>query len=623
MQYLDFEVRVSASDDGLYSVDVTSPAGEAKGSMRFPFSPATLELELQGVELAVVKSGARTRDIGIAEPGKSPVIRFGKQLFDALFSEQVQMTLRRSQDRARSERKGLRIRLRLECPELCSLPWEFMYDNARGDYVALSTDSPIVRYMVSDRPVEALSVDPPIRVLAMIANPNDRDALDVAHERRKIEDATAKLQEEGTLKLDWLQGSTWRDLQRALRATDYHIFHFVGHGGFDAAADEGVLVFTSETGGSQLMRAIEVGRLLADEESLRLVVLNSCLGAKGSDTNVFSSTSATLVRKGVPAVVAMQYEISDRAAIEFSRSLYETIADGWPIDAAVAEARKAVSMSTRNSLEWGTPVLQMRSPDGLLFRVDKAMTSNVRPQTGRREGPQSISAVDSVGSMLTGRSGAAQPSTAVRQPASKPDPLTVLTPSGQGGSATAPAAAGCVLLVVPGSAADDRLAQAFVDAAGLAGVTLERLQPATENALRQRLAAGGIELLIYVGTGRTRAAAHATLELDSSSGREPRIVNLRHFAAMLSSAAGLRGAVLLGRQGGMFGGFARAVVEQGVPAAMVWEPSELSVGAAMPKAFLQRWREGASWSELARDAHAAEVAGEGPTAPSRLAAPPQ
>jgi hypothetical protein len=56
---------------------------------------------------------------------------------------------------------------------------------------------------------------------------------------------------------------------------------------------------------------------------------------------------------------------------------------------------------------------------------------------------------------------------------------------------------------------------------------------------------------------------------------------------------------------------------------MVWEPSELSAGAAMPKAFLQRWREGASWSELALDAHAAEVAGEGPTAPSRLAAPPQ
>jgi hypothetical protein len=65
----------------------------------------------------------------------------------------------------------------------------------------------------------------------------------------------------------------------------------------------------------------------------------------------------------------MQYEISDLAAIEFSRSFYEAIADGMPIDAAVAEARKAVSVSSRNSVEWATPVLHMSAPDGVLFKI--------------------------------------------------------------------------------------------------------------------------------------------------------------------------------------------------------------------------------------------------------------
>jgi chorismate mutase len=73
------------------------------------------------------------------------------------------------------------------------------------------------------------------------------------------------------------------------------------------------------------------------------------------------------VRSGIPAVVAMQYEITDRAAIEFSRSFYDAVADRLPIDAAVAEARTAVKMGS--ALEWGTPVLYMRSEDGLIFDI--------------------------------------------------------------------------------------------------------------------------------------------------------------------------------------------------------------------------------------------------------------
>jgi tetratricopeptide (TPR) repeat protein len=94
---------------------------------------------------------------------------------------------------------------------------------------------------------------------------------------------------------------------------------------------------------------------------------DSCEGARGSPRDAFSSAAATLVRSGIPAVVAMQYEITDRAAIEFSRSFYEALADGLPVDAVVAEARTAIKMGS--ALEWGTPVLYMRSEDGLIFDI--------------------------------------------------------------------------------------------------------------------------------------------------------------------------------------------------------------------------------------------------------------
>ena len=111
-----------------------------------------------------------------------------------------------------------------------------------------------------------------------------------------------------------------------------------------------------------------MGRLLADHRSLRLALLNSCEGARGSEHDVFSSTAAILVRRGLPAVVAMQYEITDRAAVEFARSFYEALAEGLPVDAAVAEARKSISLAVTNTVEWGTPVLYMRAPQGAIFQ---------------------------------------------------------------------------------------------------------------------------------------------------------------------------------------------------------------------------------------------------------------
>jgi WD40 repeat protein len=91
------------------------------------------------------------------------------------------------------------------------------------------------------------------------------------------------------------------------------------------------------------------------------------------------------VRRGIPAVLAMQYEITDRAAIEFARAFYEALADGLPVDAAVAEARIAVSLGVTNTVEWGTPVLYMRSPDGVLFRMQEAIERAAQMQQEAEE----------------------------------------------------------------------------------------------------------------------------------------------------------------------------------------------------------------------------------------------
>jgi len=203
-----------------------------------------------------------------------------------------------------------------------------------------------------------------------------------------VEKAIGSLQASGLIDLTWLPGQGWQDLQQAMRGGPWHVFHFIGHGGFDPTTDEGLIALANEEGLTHPLIATQLARLLANHRPLRLVILNSCEGARGGKRDVFSSTAAILIRRGIPAVVAMQYEVTDRAAIEFARAFYEAMADGMPVDAALAEARTAIGLAQTNTIEWGTPVLYMRTPDGVLFDVKQAVPTDDRNQGpgGRRRG---------------------------------------------------------------------------------------------------------------------------------------------------------------------------------------------------------------------------------------------
>ena len=149
------------------------------------------------------------------------------------------------------------------------------------------------------------------------------------------------------------------------------MFHFIGHGGYSSAAKDGVLIFEDPRGAAYPGRVVsgsDLGVALHDKRTLRLVVLNSCEGARGGLTDVYAGTAQSLIRQNIPAVIAMQFEITDDAAITFAHDFYEAVADGYPLDAAVAESRKAIH-SDENGVEWGTPVLYLRAPDGRIFDV--------------------------------------------------------------------------------------------------------------------------------------------------------------------------------------------------------------------------------------------------------------
>lgn len=379
MEYLDFDLEIGTGDGLTYPVSVRSPAGEAREIMTFPYNRDRMELRLKDLEIALLRSSSIARQI--LPPELQSVQDMGKDFFNALFCGEVRSRYDVTQTIAREQNKGLRVRLRIQSGELSALPWEYLYDPRVSEYVCLSTSTPLVRYLDVPQAVRPMKVDLPLRILGMICSPADLPALNVAQEKKRMEEALADLQQRGLVKLTWLSGETWSDLQDALVEDTWHVFHFIGHGGFDVHRDEGYLAFTGENGKTHPMHATELARLLADHHDLCVVVLNACQSARSSWESVFSSTAAVLVRRGITCTLAMQFSISDNAAIELARRFYTRLAKGSPVDTALTEARKSLSIAFAHSVEWGTPVLFMRSPDGKLFDSPQT-TQHIEQDTG-------------------------------------------------------------------------------------------------------------------------------------------------------------------------------------------------------------------------------------------------
>lgn len=396
LEYEDFELLIGIQQtDGHYPVAVIrSPAGEARGSMRFSFSELELENRLLHLRNALLLSGEKYRDA--ITPEKQTVRQFGHDLFTSIMDREILSLYDSSYSIVSEKGKGLRLKLRIQSPQVATLPWEFLFDSRKNAYISLSRNTPIVRYLELPQSLKPLETFPPLRILGMVCSPTDQQSLNVQREKQRLENALTRLAKSGLVEFTWLEGQTWRDLQRVMRSGPWHIFHFIGHGNFDEAANEGVIVFEDEQHHTHLLSATQLAQLLSSHQALRLVILNSCRGAQGSQSDIFASTASTLVRQGIPAVIAMQYVITDQAATEFSHSLYEALADGLPIDAAVSEARIGMQIAVSNSLEWGTPVLVTHSSNGALFSIHtKTLTEE------RRSGPSVISDISSPNSELT------------------------------------------------------------------------------------------------------------------------------------------------------------------------------------------------------------------------------
>jgi tetratricopeptide (TPR) repeat protein len=403
IEYEDFSLKIEPRRGDTYPVIVLeSPAGEGRSEFVLPYEPDEigevlyrLGETLRGDDATIVRHAGHSESsspLRGASPAATRTLpqRLGDDLFRAVFSGPVLSLFERSMGMLHGSQRGLRIKIHIDpedpsLTQLSSLPWEFIYRKDTRDFLNLSKYTPIVRYLDVQRPFSPLPLERPLRILVVLSDPPEYVALDLERERSLIEKTWAR--QEG-IEVDFMERASITALQQRLVHERYHVLHYMGHGAFDEYSGQGVLVMQDAAGHGQLVDGSSLGILLRDVRSLRLAFLNACDTAtvtRDQGLDPFAGVASAMVMAGIPAVVAMQFPISDEAAINFSGTFYPLLAQGNPVDVAVAEGRRAIRLVDSRSMEWGTPVLFMRAPKGDIFRVrdaqPAAMPSNQLPVT--------------------------------------------------------------------------------------------------------------------------------------------------------------------------------------------------------------------------------------------------
>jgi hypothetical protein len=393
IHYDDLVLAVEPAPAGGYQVRVlSSPYGPAVAPFPLFAERARME-ELIRVARAAVMATPEARHVGALEVENAPERdprEVGDVLFRALFTGAVRETylLSRGRSEAHADR-GLRARLVLPAETadaglVQALPWELLYCAETREFITRSALTPFVRILPlawASAPLPAAEARP-LRILIAVAAPRDTPILDAGDERARILEALHRQQ---SAEVEVLQRASLMNLSAALATAHYHVVHFIGHGGFDAAAGEGFLLLEGADGRATAVRGEVLAAVLRASRSLRLVFLNSCKGAEAGrrpDQDPLLATAAALVRGGAPAVIAMQFPISDVAARVFSAAVYLSLARGSSLEAAVGDGRMAIYQASPRSWEWITPVLLAAHAGTEVLRPVCLASADVVARTG-------------------------------------------------------------------------------------------------------------------------------------------------------------------------------------------------------------------------------------------------
>ncbi|MBK8987471.1 MAG: CHAT domain-containing protein [Chloroflexi bacterium] len=389
-EYYTYRIRLNT--DNFVRVEKRSPAGavlgEPSGQFRYTGDlKATIDRLTQKAYANELKDD-------------EPIKQLGEALFEALFDDVLRNDFVSLYNTAVHQESSL-LRLELDInealmPAVAALPWEFLRLPLKANLGTLWLGSaPDVIFSrrrqqwFMPRPIQ-LSANEKLRIALAVAAPADLGKV----EYEKVVAGLKKLVESQPDKFDLLPVVTDADADKIdqLLAQNPHIFHFIGHGRLPAGDHtEGQIALVDGIFGEAYWVDADFFSDLLNTHRPGVVVLQACEGGMLSASQAFVGVASRIVQQNIPVVVAMQYEVSNTTAVRFAVKFYQNLAEGYPVDWAAQNGRRAIALNTQyKSRDFATPVLFMRVADGQLF---------TRPSSNSQGSPMAVTPVagDTIG----------------------------------------------------------------------------------------------------------------------------------------------------------------------------------------------------------------------------------
>jgi tetratricopeptide (TPR) repeat protein len=298
------------------------------------------------------------------------LVTLGQDLYNALFQGTVRDSWMVAQGIAQHKQDILRLRLGLKGDRLPRLPWEVLHAIDRP--LSTGTDVVFSRYQASLASLStslpftrAKDVGQPLRILMVVAAPQDQERLrlnqEVAHLQTELQRENGDRDRQlPPIEMTRLEQPGRESLTQALEQGNFDILHYAGHSNLGAAGGDLYLV-NEKTGLTEVLNGDDLAGLLVNN-GVRMAVFNSCRGMQSASANSYDvgNLADALLRRGIPAVLAMAERIPDDVALNLSRLFYRNLKQGYSIDLSLNRARQGLLSSYGSSqLYWALPILYL------------------------------------------------------------------------------------------------------------------------------------------------------------------------------------------------------------------------------------------------------------------------
>jgi hypothetical protein len=349
-------------------------AEEARFEVELNYRDSETPVDLR---LAADRTALVTFPPALWDPEPEDLLAHGQALCDALFVEkQVEQFFTDAAARAKGCPLQLRLRISGKLPRLHGLRWEALCDPRDRSWLATRQDVLFSRYL--DSSVYRLPRprgDERLRALVVIASPDDTVGYKDGQNRPlvKVDEAKELARAMEALKgcgaVDELTGPE-ASLERMLwrLADGYDILYLACHG--TLTKGKPYLLLADGQNKGVLEHASSLAEQFEKWPHLPfVVVLASCQSAgkdktaRGEEFSTLSAIGPRLVEVGVPAVLAMQGDVTQQTVGEFMPPFFGALLKEGQVDAAVTQAR----MLVQKQPDWWRPVLFSRFASGELW----------------------------------------------------------------------------------------------------------------------------------------------------------------------------------------------------------------------------------------------------------------